>query len=36
MVGEMQSQFNTITMVMDYANCLGEMGVEEKVVLIFV
>lgn len=36
MVGEMQSQFNTTTMVMDYASCLGEMGVEEKVVLRFI
>jgi hypothetical protein len=36
MVGEMQSQLNTTKMVMDYASCLGEMGVEEKVVLGFV
>jgi hypothetical protein len=36
MVGEMQSQFNITTMVMDYASCLGQMGVEEKVVLRFI
>jgi hypothetical protein len=35
-VGEMQSQFNTTTMVMDYASCLGEMGGEEKNVLGFI
>jgi hypothetical protein len=36
MVGEMQSQFNNTTMVMDYANCLGKMGEKEKIVLGFI